>query len=156
MTSATSSPASLGHPSVFQENRQATQRLMDLVDGLSEEDWNVRLPNDWPVHVVFGHLAFWDQRVLQVVAETRIDGVYSAAYLNAQVNDILTPILAAIAPHEAGRLAIRTATELDEVLEGCSEDLLAQVEGFNPRFVQRHLHRNHHLDAVVRALQPMS
>jgi len=138
---------------VVPENQNSTRRMRRIVAGLSAEAWAARLPNGWSVPVTLAHLAFWDQRVLHVIQVAQANGALSAPYLDGQLNDILTPILSAISPEAAGELALRTAEALDSALEACSEDLYTRLLEHNPRFVQRHLHRNHHLDAVELATQ---
>ena len=48
--------------------------------------------------------------------------------------------------------AIETAEELDRRLEAFSPELLAEIQAYNKRWVDRSLHRGEHLDEADAAL----
>jgi hypothetical protein len=75
-----------------------------------------------------------------------------APTIDVAVNDISLPLWYAIPPREAVRLAIEAAEELDRRLETYPPDLLEQIAAFNPRYIDRALHRNQHLSEVEAAI----
>ena len=139
--------------SFVEKNRASNQRLRLLVGHLTEEQLGRKMGADWTVAIALAHLAFWDRRVQLVLDGTERDGKLFAVEINVIVNDVLLPIWAAIPVREAARLAIETAQALDKRLETFPPALLEQVNAHNPRWVQRSLHRNEHLDEMDRALK---
>ena len=137
---------------IFQANRRATKRLTALTAEISERDLMQSLPNGWPVFVALAHIAFWDRRVIHIL-ETSKDGKWNVPPLDVQLNDILAPILRAIPPKDAAALAVQTAGTLDRMLEECSVESLDALQNLNPRFVNRSLHRNNHLDSMESILK---
>jgi hypothetical protein len=141
--------------SFVEHNRASTNRLRDLVARLSEADMQRSVGEHWTVGIALAHLAFWDGRVMYVLDMTERDGKLFVPRIDAavnEVNDISLPLWAAIPPLEAARVALETATSLDQRLEDFPPELLAEVYEHNRRWVVRALHRNEHLDEVEAAL----
>ncbi len=136
----------------FQANRASTARMKQLVEGLSDQQLNIVLPNGWTVSVTLAHLAFWDQRVSRVIEMAQMQGKVIRTELDIQLNDILEPFFRAIPPREAVRLALESADKLDQQLEDCSAERIGQLEVESPRWVDRSLHRNDHLDEIEKFL----
>lgn len=128
-------------------NRAASTRMRALPESLSDEDL-MRSAGRWTIAVAYAHLAFWDLRVMQVLDATEQSGDFCAPELDIAINDVLTPILAAIPPRQAVRLALEAAAALDRRLEMLPSELLSRVYIRSERWVLRALHRNHHLDTV--------
>ena len=139
--------------SFVEKNRASNERLRLLVGHLTEEQLGRKMGADWTVAIALAHLAFWDRRVQLVLDGTERDGKLFAVEINVIVNDVLLPIWAAIPVREAARLAIETAQAVDKRLETFPPAPLEQVNAHNPRWVQRSLHRNEHLDEMDRALK---
>jgi len=90
----------------------------------------------------------WDQRVIFVIESARKNNKLHAPFYDEQLNDILTPLLAAIPAQEAIRLAISTAERVDIEIEECPKELLAEMKEVNIRLLDRSIHRNLHLDEI--------
>jgi hypothetical protein len=133
-------------------NRAQTTRIRDLAARLSDDELKHPVGQHWTVSVALAHLAFWDGRVLAVLDATEREGKVIGQAMDIVVNDISLPLWSAIPPREAARIAIETAKKLDQRLESYPPDLLEQVAAFNPRYVNRFLHRREHLDEVEEAL----
>ena len=138
---------------MFQSNRKSTERMQQLIQGLSEAELSRITASHWTIAVTLAHLAFWDQRVIHVLESAERNEEWDVPYLDAQINDILPPFLAAIPPADAAALTLHTAGKLDEMLEECPAELLAQVLEINHRLVERSLHRNTHLDEIESTLK---
>jgi hypothetical protein len=138
---------------IFQSNRKSTERMQLIVQGLAEGELSRTSGNHWTIAVTLTHLAFWDQRVIHVLKSAEMNEEWYVPYIDDQVNDILTPLLAAIPPADAAALAIHTARKLDELLEECPADMLEQLMEINHRLVERSLHRNTHLDEIESMLK---
>lgn len=138
----------MSNPLVFQSNRESTERMKQIVLGLTDQQMKSALPNGWTISVTLAHLAFWDQRVIHVIELANKDGKVIPSNYDESLNDLLEPFLRAIPPHEAASKAINTAETLDRMLEECSADIFGQLEAVNHRWVDRSLHRNAHLDDI--------
>jgi hypothetical protein len=133
---------------IFRSNREATLRMKQLIQGLSDAQMTSVLFNGWTVSVTLAHLAFWDQRVSHVIEMAKKEGRVIRTELDIQLNDIIEPFLRAIPPVEAARLALSSAETLDQQLEACSPETIDQLEKESPRWVDRSLHRNSHLEDI--------
>jgi len=133
---------------IFQSNRDSTARIKKLVEGLSDSQLKTILPNGWTISVTLAHLAFWDHRVIHVIEMAKKEGKVIRTELDVQLNDIIEPFFRAIPSEEVAKLVILNAEMLDQLLEGCSIETLAQLEAESPRWVDRSLHRNSHLDEI--------
>jgi hypothetical protein len=140
------------NPSYIQHNQASTARIRDMATRLSDEQLCTPVGEHWTVAIVFAHLAFWDRRVMYVLDKTEQDGKLYVPQLEIAINDISLPLWAAIPPREAARIAIETAEELDRRLETFPPALLAEIDAYNRRWVDRSLHRGQHLDEADEAL----
>ena len=138
--------------SFVEQNQAATDRLRTLVNRLTAEQMHLKVGADWTVSITLAHLAFWDRRVLLVLDGTERDGKLFPVEFDLIVNNALLPTWALIPPRAAARLALETAVALDRRLEAFPPALLEQVQAYNPRWVQRTLHRTTHLDELDKAL----
>ena len=138
---------------IFQANRRSTERMRQIVDCLSETELSQSLRNDWTIAVTLAHLAFWDQRVIYVIELARKNNALQLPHFDDPLNDILAPLLSAIPPVEAARLAISKAETLDGMLEKCAQEFLEEMMKVNNRLVERALHRNDHLDDIEAILK---
>jgi hypothetical protein len=136
-----------------EQNGASTERLKKLVKKLGDQDISRKVGGDWTIAVALAHLAFWDRRVQFVLERTQRDGKLSAVEIDVIVNDLFLPTWEAVPGAQAARLAVETAQALDRQLEGFPEALLEQVKAHNPRWVNRALHRNEHLDDLDQALK---
>jgi len=138
--------------SILERNRAATNRLRQMA-GLSSTALQTPVGEHWTVAILLAHLALWDRRVLNVLAKTEQDGKLYRHQADADLNDYSLPIFAAIPPKDAFRLALDAAEELDRRLENFPQALLEEIAAYNPRWSDRSLHRNEHLDEAEQALR---
>ena len=139
--------------SFIEQNRASTERIRKLASKLSDKQLQHPVGEHWTVAIVLAHLAFWDQRVMQVLDKTKHDGKLFALEIDIRVNDVSLPLWAAIPPREAARLAIDTAQVLDKRLEEFPLELLEELYKHNKRWVIRALHRDEHMSEVDEALK---
>jgi len=132
--------------SIFEQNRASTERIRRLARSLSDEQMQHPVGQFWTVSIVMAHLAFWDRRVLYVLDMTEKDGKLFIPEIDIFVNDLSLPLWEVIPPRQAARIAIDTAQRLDARLEAYPEALLQEIYDYNPRWVNRSLHRGEHLD----------
>src|SRR5262249_22619036 len=68
------------------QNDAERQRLSALVARLSDQELARPLPAGWTVATVLGHVAFWDQRVIEIIAAWRRAGVGAPLPALAEAN----------------------------------------------------------------------
>ncbi len=142
--------------SIFQENRNSTDRMQSIINQLSDDELSQSIGSDWTISITLAHLALWDQRVIFVIDSARKNNKLHAPYYDDQLNDILTPLLAAIPAKEAARMAISTANKVDNELENCPKELIKEMKEVNSRLLERSIHRNLHLDEIENAIKRIS
>jgi hypothetical protein len=136
----------------FAERNRASRERLGLFAALSAEQLRRPVGEHWTVAITLAHLAFWDRRVSALLEALRESGKRAIPRIDVSVNDFSLPLWAAIPPREAGRLAMESAQEVDAALERCPAPLLERLDAISPRFVERSLHRNEHLDEAAAAL----
>jgi uncharacterized damage-inducible protein DinB len=134
-------------------NQASTNRIRGLVAQLTDQELCEPVGKDWTVAITLAHMAFWDRRALHVLDLTEQNGKLISPAIDVSLNDFIAPLLAAIPPREAGRLAVEAATAVDRRLENFPEELLEKVYKVKKRTVVRALHRNEHLDAIDASLK---
>ena len=139
-------------------NNAERKRLEVLAARLSEADLRRPLGAGWTVAGVLAHLAFWDQRIVVLLERWRRDGPAAVPppldHASVDwVNDAAKPMLLALAPREAARLATAIAAAADAAVEGLPDAFVAaNAAAGSPVNLLRAEHRREHLDEIERAL----
>ena len=131
------------------ENAQQRNRLRLLVDRLTDEELCLPMESGWTVAVALAHLAYWDQRSLMLMRKWQREGVKLLPIDIGVTNDSLLPLLLAIPPRTAARLAVSAAEAIDRELENASSELITAIEALGEDFrLYRSIHRKLHLDEI--------
>ena len=138
--------------SFVEQNRLATKRMRDLAGRLSDDELQHPVGEHWTVAIVFAHLAFLDRRARYVLEATERENKVVIPDWDLFVNDLVTPLFAAIPPRRATEIAIETAEAIDRRLEEYPANLLEMVYSARRRYVVRADHRNEHLNHAEAAL----
>jgi hypothetical protein len=140
----------------IEENTRERERLRALVDRLDEDDLRIPVNEYWNVAAVFGHIAFWDARVLSLADKLERGEPFSPSDAEPEdvdwINDASRPLIHAIPPLEAARLALQIAEETDARVVTLPVDRLWPRDPESPLFALRASHRGEHLDEVEAAL----
>jgi DinB superfamily len=140
------------------ENNRERARLRALVDRLSDSELARPLEAGWTIAAVLAHLAFWDQRVLELIGRWERDGLTAIprSFDGKDVdwiNDSTKTLCLALAPRAAARLAVSTADAADRRVEALSpQHLAANAAAGSPINLLRAEHRREHLDEIERAV----
>jgi Mycothiol maleylpyruvate isomerase N-terminal domain len=138
-------------------NNAERDRLKALVARCSDADLARPMPAGWTVSGVLGHLAFWDQRILELLARWERSGVAPNQQIEADVdwiNDAGKPLFLAVPPRKAAELAVAIAEATDRKVETLPEDLVARnAAAGSPLNLSRADHRREHLDDIERTLK---
>lgn len=140
-------------------NRRELDRLRALVDRASDEDLRRPMDDGWTVAGVLGHMAFWDLRIVTALERWGPDGAgpFPSYYDDAVdwINDAAKPLISALEPRVAARVAVEAAAAADASVAAMSDELLAKNEATG-LFINtdRADHRAEHLDEIEKLLPP--
>jgi hypothetical protein len=138
------------------ENAAELRRLRTLVERLSDADLSRPTPGGWTVAASLAHVAFWDQRVLFWL--DRWDHGEDPRNFDRTeadwVNDAGKPLLLALAPRVAARLAVEIAERVDQRVAALADErVVANQAAGEPLLLTRARHRKEHLDEIERVLR---
>jgi hypothetical protein len=136
-----------------QDNAHALARLKALVARLTPEQLALPLDDGWTISAALAHMAFWDRRMLLLIERFQHDGITDSPYDPHVMNDAMKPMLLAVPSHEAARMCIEAAEQVDAAVATLSDAFIQAIKDhgtpFNPN---RSEHRGYHLDEIERAL----
>jgi uncharacterized damage-inducible protein DinB len=114
--------------SYLEEHAKGRERLQALVSRLSDEQLAVKAEDGWTVAAVLAHLAFWDNRALELVKRWKTEGSGASPIDADIINDAMKPLLLAIVGRQAVNLAIQAAEAVDAELSNMPEEVRAEIE----------------------------
>jgi hypothetical protein len=146
--------------SYVDQNTRERERLRALVERLDEDELRMPVNDYWTVAAVFGHIAFWDARVLSLADKLERGVPFSPSDTEPEdvdwINDASRPLIHAIPPREVAQLALRIAEETDARVATLPLERLSPRDPDSPLYALRASHRGEHLDDVEAALQARS
>ena len=142
--------------SYIDANTRERERLRALVERLDDDALATPVNEYWTVAGVLGHIAYWDIRVL-VLAE-KIDRGEPWAPGDAEpegdwLNDTTRPLIHAIAPRQAAKLALGIAEQTDALVAALPLNRMWPGDPDSPINASRWEHRGEHLDEIEAALR---
>jgi hypothetical protein len=141
----------------IEENTRERERLRALVDRLSEDELRLPVNEYWTVAGVFGHIAFWDARMLSLMDKLERGDPFIDSDTEPEdvdwINDASRPLIHAIQPVEAARLALSIAEETDARVATLPTDRVWPADPDSPLYALRAAHRGEHLDDVELVLR---
>ena len=142
--------------SYIDRNTRERERLRALVERLTEDELRAPVNEYWTVAGVFGHIAFWDARMLALADKLERGVAFSPSDAEPEdvdwINDASRPLIHAIQPLEAARLALSIAEETDARVATIPVERLWPRDPDSPLYAVRASHRGEHLDDVEAAL----
>jgi hypothetical protein len=143
--------------SYIDENTRERERLRALVERLDDDELELPVNEHWTVAAVLGHIAFWDGRVLALSDKLERGEPFTSSDAEPEdvdwINDATRPLIHAIPPREAARLALQIAEETDARVATLPLDRLWPRDPDSPLYAVRASHRGEHLDDVEAALR---
>ena len=143
--------------SYIDENTRERERLRALVERLDDDALRLPVNPHWTVAAVFGHIAFWDGRVLALADKLERGEPFTSSDAEPEdvdwINDASRPLIHAIPPRELARLALQIAEETDARVAKLPLDRLWPHDPDSPLYAVRASHRGEHLDDVEAALR---
>jgi len=146
--------------SYVDQNTRERERLRALVERLDEDELRMAVNDYWTVAAVFGHIAFWDARVLSLADKLERGEPFSPSDAEPEdvdwINDASRPLIHAIPPREVAQLALRIAEETDARVATLPFERLWPRDPDSPLYALRASHQGEHLDDVEAALHARS
>jgi hypothetical protein len=143
--------------SYIEENTRERERLRALIERLDEDELRAPVNEYWTVAGVFGHIAFWDARVLALADKLERGVPFSPDDNEPEdvdwINDASRPLIHAIPPLEVARLSLEIAEETDARVATLPTDRLYPKDPESPLYALRADHRGEHLDDVEASLR---
>ncbi len=145
--------------SYVEQNTRERERLRSLVERLDEDQLRAPVNEYWTVAAVFGHIAFWDARILTLADKLERGEAFLSSDTEPEdvdwINDASRPLIHAIPPLEVARLALQIAEETDARVATLPHERLWPRDPDSPLYAVRALHRGEHLDDVEAALRDL-
>jgi hypothetical protein len=146
-------------PDYKSENARELERMRGIVARLDEAALRRPVNDSWTFAGVLAHIAFWDGRAL-ALADKLAGGVpFSSSDDEPEdvdwINDASRPLIHAIPPLDAARLALEISEETDRRVASLAPELVARawpVAEDSPLNLVRASHRGEHLDEIEAAL----
>jgi hypothetical protein len=150
-------PVPAGRAGFQRLNDESRERLAGLVKTLTPSQLEIELGEGWTVASALAHTGFWDRwqagRWEEMLAGTFTadsDSILAAEHL---ANDALHPYWAGVNAADIPALALAAATQLDALIAGAPDSIVDSLVGTPIAFlVNRHRHRNDHLDHIERSI----
>jgi len=137
-------------------NTRERERMRALVERLSDDQLQVAVNEHWTVAGVLGHIAFWDGRAMALGHKLEQGVAFTKDDVEPEdvdwINDASRPLIHAIEPEEAARLALQIAEECDALVASLPAERLYPNDQDSPLNASRADHRGEHLDDVEAAL----
>jgi hypothetical protein len=142
--------------SYIEANTRQRERLRTLVERLDDNALAAPVNEYWTVAGVLGHIAYWDIRVLVLAEKIERGEPWAPGDAEPEgdwLNDSTRPLIHAIAPREAAKLALRIAERTDALVAKLPLDRMYPSDASSPIFAGRGEHRGEHLDEIEAALK---
>jgi uncharacterized damage-inducible protein DinB len=137
-----------------QENTAARERLIALVNRLTDEELSRPVEAGWTVAGFLAHMAFWDRRALILLRKWKQEGIGPSPIDTDVVNEAMREHCTAIPPRAAAQMAVACAAAIDQEIEQLDAQMLAAVEADGGTVhLNRATHRKLHLEQIERALK---
>ena len=139
----------------IEANTKGRERLIALVSRLTDEELGLQAGEGWSVAAILAHLAFWDNRVLELIRRWKKAEVGRSPIDVDNVNDAMKPLCVAVPARIATSLAVSAAEAVDAELENLPEDLKPGIYALVQRGkfrLDRSFHRHEHLDQIDKIL----
>jgi hypothetical protein len=134
-------------------NDDSRNRLQKLVNEIKDKELQyVIYKEGWTVAVVLGHIAFWDERRLEMVKLWRQNDFTSSSIDGTNmdtINNAVVPFFLAMQPRKLAELTVSAAEELDKAIAGLPDDIIKKIEAIGDKYaLDRGMHRKMHLDEI--------
>ena len=143
--------------SYVEQNDRERERLRALIERLSDDDLRRQVNEYWTVAAVLAHVAFWDARALWLADKIERGLPFSSSDVEPEdvswINEATRPLIHAIAPREAARLALSQAEQTDRRVASLPPTTMWPRNPESLLNAVRAEHRAEHLDQIEASLR---
>ena len=139
----------------LERNDRSLRRLGRVIDELGDDPRTEATDGRWTSAVLLAHMAFWDRFVQErwehARRAQRLTPISLDLSLADLVNDASVPGWSLIPPHDAARMALAAADEVNGTIAALSDDAAGAIiaTGWDS-LLDRSIHRDEHLAALER------
>jgi len=142
--------------SFIEQNDRERERMRLLIERARDADLSGPVNDFWTVAGVLGHIAFWDARALFLAGKLERGQAFSESDAEPEdvswINDSTRPLILAIPPRDAAKLAFGIAEQTDEKVAALPPEKMWPLDTTCPLNPLRASHRGEHLDEIETAL----
>ena len=142
--------------SFIEQNDRERERMRLLIERARDADLSRPVNDFWTVAGVLGHIAFWDARALFLAGKLERGQAFSESDAEPEdvswINDSTRPLILAIPPRDAAKLAFGIAEQTDEKVAALPPEKMWPLDTTCPLNPLRASHRGEHLDEIETAL----
>jgi hypothetical protein len=144
----------VGDPDYVEANRIQLERMRNLIDRLGPEGLARPVNEDWTAAGLLAHIAFWDAHASFLAGRLERGEPFPDDEPEDVdwINDSTRPLIEAIEPVAAGRLAIRIAEDTDRRVAALPPERMYPIDESSPLDALRAYHRGEHLNQIETAL----
>jgi len=140
----------------IEDNDAARQELAEVISHLDERSFALSIGSAWTISSLLCHIAFWDQRVLDLLKQWQ-SGPFEPSWPSAQqihsINAGVKAIALAVPGPAAAKLALDSAAAVDAEVSHLTDELAGNIASAGlERYLRRSLHRREHLQRIREAL----
>ena len=137
------------------ENAAARQRVLDLVRGLTDDQFRASIGDGWTIAAELAHLAFWDRTHIARLRRARDEGLAGPPPLPVGMTDIVNDSALAGWREIPGAAALQlfeaASCDADEYIASLDPETVEGVRAAgSPRLIERFRHRTEHAEAIER------
>lgn len=137
-------------------NDRERERMRRLIERVSDDELRMSVNDHWTVAGVLAHIGFWDARNAWLSEKLMRGEPFTESDVEPDdvswVNDATRPLLHAIPPREAARLALHLAEEADHRVAELPPERTWPTDPKSLVNPLRAAHRGEHLDQIEEAL----
>jgi len=142
--------------SFIEQNDRERERMRLLIERARDADLSRPVNDFWTVAGVLGHIAFWDARALFLAGKLERGQAFSESDAEPEdvswINDSTRPLILAIPPRDAAKLAFGIAEQTDEKVAALPPEKMWPLDTTCPLNPLRASYRGEHLDEIETAL----
>jgi len=137
---------------IVRENAAGHEKLIRLIERLTDEELARPLTSGWTPAVTLAHLAFWDARAILLIHKWKREGIGPSPVDTDVVNDAVMALCLAIPPRAAAGLALEKSAEINRLIETLTPEMVDRIQEIGSAVhLTRHEHKRMHLEELEQA-----
>ena len=135
------------------KNKEWREKLQKFVSKVTDKELNLVIYKEgWTIAVMLGHLAFWDERRIELLKLWQRNDFTASGIEGTNmhiINNALVPLFLSASPRKLAELAVDTAQRVDKIIEELTDDVVKKIKALKePTALDRGHHRQMLLDEI--------